>query len=310
MDKTHRPVLKTEVIKNLITKIDGTYIDATYGRGGHSEALLNALNENGRVIALDRDNDAVEDAKLRLGHDKRFQIYRCAFSSLKDITTPLGLEGKVTGILLDLGVSSPQLDTPERGFSFAKDGTLDMRMDQRQALHAREWINSVGESELSDVLKTYGEEKFARRIARAIVSKRREGLINTTKQLADIVAEAHPSWEIGQNPATKTFQAIRIFINQELEELKSCLEQSVETLAPGGRLAVISFHSLEDRIVKRFIRLQSIGETLPKEIPLAYAPGFTPKLKKVGNIVKPSHREIQINPRSRSAVMRIAEKLQ
>lgn len=309
MDKTHRPVLKTEVIKHLVTQIDGTYIDATYGRGGHSQAILHALSENGRLIALDRDHDAVEDATQRLGQDKRFQIYRCPFSSLGEVVAPLGLMGKISGILLDLGVSSPQLDTPERGFSFAKDGTLDMRMDQRQALHAKEWINDVDERELSDVLKTLGEEKFARRIARAIVANRREAPIETTKQLADIVAEAHPSWEIGHHPATKTFQAIRIFVNRELEELTTCLEQCVDALATGGRLAIISFHSLEDRIVKRFIRSQSVGDTLPKEIPITHLPGFTPTLKKVGGIIKPSHREIQINPRSRSAVMRIAEKI-
>lgn len=310
MDYSHIPVLKTEVIKSLVTKENGVYVDGTYGRGGHCEALLNALGETATLIALDRDNDAVEDAKRRFGYDKRFQIYRCAFSQLKEVTTPLGLTGKVSGVLLDLGVSSPQLDIPERGFSFTKDGALDMRMDQRQPLNARDWINTAPEREISDILKIYGEERYAKRITRAIVTARRTTPINTTKELASIVAEAHPSWEIGQHPATKTFQAIRIHVNQELEELERCLEQCLDVLAVGGRLAVISFHSLEDRIVKRFIRQHSIGNPLPKEIPLAHAPDFVPRLKKIGGIIRPSHKEIQMNPRSRSAVMRIAEKLQ
>ncbi len=309
MNDTHQSVLTAEVVKNLVTDIDGIYIDATYGRGGHSEAILHALGPAGKLIAIDRDSEAVEDAKRRLGHDKRFQIYRCAFSSIPDITTPLGLTGKIAGILLDLGVSSPQLDNPERGFSFSKDGALDMRMDQRQALEARSWINAVSERELCDVIKTYGEEKFAKRITKAIVASRRLSPILTTKQLADIVSEAHPSWEIGQHPATKTFQAIRIFINQELDELKICLEKCVDVLATGGRLAVISFHSLEDRFVKRFIRQQSVGNPLPKEIPLSHAPGFSPRLAKIGGVIRPSITEIQANPRSRSAIMRIAEKL-
>ncbi|MBI5448235.1 MAG: 16S rRNA (cytosine(1402)-N(4))-methyltransferase RsmH [Gammaproteobacteria bacterium] len=310
MTQTHFSVLKTEVVNGLLTKKNGTYIDGTYGRGGHSDALLKALDVSGRLIALDRDHEAITDAKRRLGHDKRFEIYHCAFSQLKEVTTPLGLTGKVSGILLDLGVSSPQLDVAERGFSFNKDGALDMRMDQRQEVNAKEWVNAAPEREICDVLKTLGEERYARRIARAIVGARRTAPIHTTAQLAAIVSQAHPSWEIGQHPATKTFQAIRIHINRELEELEKCLEQCLDVLEVGGRLAVISFHSLEDRIVKRFIRQHSVGVPLPKEIPLAHAPGFVQRLKNASGIIRPSQREIQINPRSRSAIMRITEKLQ
>lgn len=306
----HQAVLEAEAVRNLITQEGGIYIDATYGRGGHSKSILEAINENGQLIAIDRDADAVEDAKRRFAYDKRFSIYHAPFSEIAEITSALNLTGKINGVLFDLGVSSPQFDNPERGFSFSKDGMLDMRMDRRQKLSARDWINHATESELSTVFKEFGEEKFARRIARAIVNTRRTQPIYTTAQLASIVSEAHPSWEIGHHPATKTFQAIRIFINQELEELDSALNGALDALSIGGRLAVISFHSLEDRIVKRFIRKQSIGDPLPKEIPLAHAPGFVPRLKKVGGIIKPSYSETHANPRSRSAVMRIAEKLQ
>lgn len=309
-DYLHRPVLESEAIRYLVTDPAGIYIDATYGRGGHSKALLETINEAGRVIAIDRDEEAVEDARKRFAYDKRFKIMHTSFANIKAVAEEVGVTNQVNGILMDLGVSSPQLDNPERGFSFSRDGVLDMRMDRREPLSARDWINSASESDMANVFKTYGEEKFARRIARAIAFKRREQAIYTTAQLASIVSDAHPSWEIGQHPATKTFQAIRIFINKELEQLVSALEQSIDVLAVGGRLVVISFHSLEDRIVKRFIRKQSLGEPLPKEIPLAHAPGFVPKLKKINGIVKANYSETLANPRARSAVMRIAEKIQ
>ncbi|EKD74560.1 MAG: hypothetical protein ACD_44C00400G0002 [uncultured bacterium] len=309
METLHKPVLLNEVLKNLLTQAEGIYLDLTFGRGGHSKAILEKLNKSGKLFAFDKDHEAVEMAVKELGYDKRFQIFHNTFSDLEKIISSLDLKGKITGILLDLGVSSPQLDNASRGFSFNKDGVLDMRMDQRQTLKANTWINTVSESILLDVLKKFGEERFAKRIAHHIVNARRKNPIHTTKELAKIVAEAHPAWEEGQHPATKTFQAIRIFINKELDELNTCLGQASNVLAPGGRLVVISFHSLEDRIVKRFISKNSVGEVLPKEIPLSHAPGFTPTLKKVGKLIRPNHMEVKMNPRSRSAVMRVAEKI-
>src|SRR3990167_7793292 len=276
METLHKPVLLNEVLKNLLTQAEGIYLDLTFGRGGHSKAILEKLNKSGKLFAFDKDHEAVEMAVKELGYDKRFQIFHNTFSDLEKIISSLDLKGKITGILLDLGVSSPQLDNASRGFSFNKDGVLDMRMDQRQTLKANTWINTVSESILLDVLKKFGEERFAKRIAHHIVNARRKNPIHT---------------------------------NKELDELNTCLGQASNVLAPGGRLVVISFHSLEDRIVKRFISKNSVGEVLPKEIPLSHAPGFTPTLKKVGKLIRPNHMEVKMNPRSRSAVMRVAEKI-
>ena len=308
MTDLHQPVLLAEVIENLITSKNGTYLDGTYGRGGHSGAILTVLNNDGRLIAIDKDLAAYEDAKKKFGNDPRFIIKHGSFKMLNELTQELNLTGKIQGILLDLGISSPQVDVSERGFSFSKEGPLDMRMDRTQTLTAKTWINNAPETELRDIIKKYGEERFAHRIARAIDTARLSQPITTTLQLAEIVAEAHPSWEVGQHPATRTFQAIRIFINHELDDLESALHQSLNCLAVGGRLVVISFHSLEDRIVKRFIRKEStLRDELPAEIPVIS--NKQPRLKRIGHAIKPSIKEITANPRARSAVMRVAEKL-
>lgn len=308
MTAMHTPVLLTEAIKALITSPNGIYIDGTYGRGGHTSAILTALSNQGRLIAIDKDLAAVQDAKEKFGTDPRFIIKHGSFAMLREITDNAQVTGQIQGILFDLGVSSPQFDEASRGFSFSKEGPLDMRMDQTQPLNAKDWVNHATESELKQVIQTYGEERFAHRIARAIVHARQLSPITTTHQLASVVAKAHPAWEVGQHPATRTFQAIRIFINHELGDLETGLQQSLDVLSPGGRLVVISFHSLEDRIVKRFIRRESTHtDDLPKEIPIVTTKH--PRLNSIGRKIKPSHKEITANPRSRSAVMRVAEKV-
>lgn len=292
-----------------MTAPDAIYVDATFGRGSHSQAMLNHLSENGRLIAFDKDPEAIVYAKQHI-HDKRFTIFHSSFAHMHIFLNELNVLGKVKGILFDLGVSSPQLDDPERGFSFTRVGKLDMRMDTSQGMDAKEWIAKVDEKELADVLRQYGEEKFSRRIARAIVTARNEIPITMTTQLAEIIKFALPKPKKPQDkhPATRSFQAIRIAINQELSELQQGLAQALEALALRGRLAVISFHSLEDRTVKQFIKRHEKGEELPRGLPVK-GNQFNARLKSVGKPIKPNLKEINDNPRARSAILRIAEKL-
>lgn len=247
----HKPVLLDEAITGLAIKPEGRYIDGTFGRGGHSRAILEKLTTQGRLLAIDKDPAAIEKAQQEFTNDERFILRQGSFAMLGDRVKELGWTGQVDGILLDLGVSSPQLDTPERGFSFLHDGPLDMRMDPQQGISAADWLASAKEQEIVMVLKEYGEERFARRIARAIINTRDESPIRTTRQLASLIAAANPKHEKGKDPATRSFQAIRIFINQELDDIKTCLSQVVDVLKPGGRLVVISFHSRMKRFTRR-----------------------------------------------------------
>jgi 16S rRNA (cytosine1402-N4)-methyltransferase len=299
-----------EALQYLVIKEDGIYLDCTFGRGGHSQGILNLLGQNGRLLAFDRDSDAInsEYAQAMLT-DERFKLRHSCFSQLESIVESAGMAGKIDGILLDLGVSSPQLDNPERGFSFLRDGPLDMRMDGNAGVSAEQWLASVDEKDLVKVLFEYGEEKFARRIARVIVEKRAESPIATTRQLAELIEDAVPIREKHKHPATRTFQAIRIEINSELDELKDVLQQSARVLAPGGRLVVISFHSLEDRIVKRFIRDESGAKYNPGKLPIKEVDIAKGILKKVSKALKADTQEIRQNPRARSAVMRVAERV-
>jgi 16S rRNA (cytosine1402-N4)-methyltransferase len=305
---THQSVLLHESIKGLNIKAGGTYFDGTFGRGGHSQEILNHLNDSGRLFAIDKDPDAIQYAKDHFGLDKRFEIFHGSFAQIREFAKEAGVLGAVDGILLDLGVSSPQLDNPERGFSFMQQGPLDMRMDITQAVSAAKFVNEAEVDEMAFVFRTYGEERFAGRIAKAIVEARKENPITTTLQLAEIVKEANPKWEKHKHPATRVFQAIRIHVNQELTDLSSCLEQCLDVLAPGGRLAVISFHSLEDRIVKQFMRDKEQGQRPPPEVPIRYEEMKT-GFKRVGKAIMPQEVEIKDNVRSRSAVLRIGEKL-
>lgn len=310
----HTTVLLHEAVEGLALKEQGIYIDGTFGRGGHSRLILSKLSPTGRLIGVDRDPGAIAEAEKI--QDPRFQIEHDCFSAIPDICEKYGLTGKINGILLDLGVSSPQLDDAERGFSFMKDGPLDMRMDTTKGLSATEWLAQVNEEDLAWVLKTFGEERFAKRIAAAIVNynksavEKNEEIVNRTLQLAELISHAVPFKDKHKHPATRSFQAIRIFINSELDELERVLRSALTVLAPKGRLSVISFHSLEDRIVKRFIRKQSQGEALPKGLPLREDQIERKRtLKIIGKAIRPSEREIAVNSRSRSAVLRIAEKL-
>lgn len=306
----HKPVMLVEAIDQLAIKEAGTYVDCTFGRGGHSREILNLLGENGRLLALDRDAEAVKsDAAMRLLKDKRFQLRQERFSALEDVVKNEGWLGQVDGILLDLGVSSPQLDSSSRGFSFMQEGPLDMRMDAGSGMPASDWLAKADEKDLAKVLHDYGEERYARRIARAIVAHRNSAPITTTRQLADLIEKAAPAHERNKHPSTRAFQAIRIEINQELEELKRVLEQSLRVLRRGGRLVVISFHSLEDRIVKRFINAESGRKHDPGRLPVKQADIKPGLLKKIGKPLKASEQEIADNPRARSAVMRVAERI-
>ncbi|WP_019865267.1 16S rRNA (cytosine(1402)-N(4))-methyltransferase RsmH [Methylovulum miyakonense] len=306
----HLPVMLAEALEQLAIKENGLYLDCTFGRGGHSQGILGRLGESGRLLALDRDPDAIASVYARqLQSDKRFRLIHSCFSGLKDIATSEQILGQVDGILIDLGVSSPQLDNPERGFSFLHDGPLDMRMDCSVGISAAQWLAKVDEQELVDVLFDYGEEKFARRIARAIVGHRQQTAITTTRQLAKLIEDAVPVREKHKHPATRSFQAIRIAINSELDELKSVLAQALELLKPGGRLVVISFHSLEDRIVKRFFRDESGAKYNPGKFPIKEADITKGVLKKMGKALKAGPEEVARNARSRSAMMRVSEKV-
>jgi len=306
----HLPVMYAEALQQLAIKEDGVYLDCTFGRGGHSQGILDLLGSNGQLLAFDRDGDAINAVCAQaMLLDKRFKLMHSCFSELESIVSSQGLVGRVDGILLDLGVSSPQLDTPERGFSFLRDGPLDMRMDSSSGLSAEQWLFSVDEKDLVKVLFEYGEEKFARRIARAILEQREKSPITTTKQLADLIEDVVPIREKHKHPATRTFQAIRIEINKELDELSTVLDQAIRVLGPGGKLVVISFHSLEDRIVKRFIRNESGAKHNPGTLPIKEVDILKGVLKKAGKGLKASAQEIRENTRARSAVMRVAEKI-
>ena len=301
----HETVLLNEAVDALCCKGDGTYIDGTFGRGGHSRAILSRLGNNGTVIGIDKDPLAIASGEKLSEEDARFSIEHTSFSLMKEVIQT----SHVDGVLLDLGVSSPQLDDPERGFSFMQDGVLDMRMNPGCGQSALEWIASAEEEEIARVLWEYGEERFSRRMARAIVYERAKKPIERTGQLADIIRHANPKWEKHKHPATRAFQAIRIFINREMEDLKQALDVALELLKPGGRLVVISFHSLEDRIVKQFIRKEEKGETveLPRWAAIQTQP-FCSRLRRVGKPVRASEDEVMHNPRARSAIMRVAEK--
>jgi 16S rRNA (cytosine1402-N4)-methyltransferase len=301
----HVAVLAQEAIDALNIRSDGTYVDCTYGRGGHSRLILEKLGAGGRLIAMDRDPEAVEAGKAL--RDPRFVIVRSPFSRVREVLGELGVAG-VDGMLLDLGVSSPQLDDGRRGFSFRSDAPLDMRMDPDRGLSAAEWLAAAEESEIREVIRNHGEERFAKQIAAAIVAARSRGPVDTTRKLAALVADAVPTREPRQDPATRTFQALRIHVNQELEELSVVLPQCVALLGAGGRLVVISFHSLEDRIVKRFMRAQSQADALPARLPVRARDLPQPRMRLVGRAIRAGDRETAVNPRSRSAVMRVAER--
>ena len=296
-----------EVAAALNLRVEGVYVDATYGRGGHTREILAELAPDGRLLAMDRDPRAVAAAEENFGGDPRFLIIRGPFSMLGQHIRRHGLEGKVNGLVLDLGVSSPQFEDAARGFSFTHDGPLDMRMDPDTGVPASVWLSRAGEEELVKVIRTLGEERFAARIARAIVEAVKAGPIETTGQLARIVAQAVPRREKGKHPATRTFQAIRIHINGELDELRAVLPQAVRVLAASGRLVVISFHSLEDRVVKRFMREGARGDRYPPDLPVPQE-ALRPYLRLVGRARHPGAPEIRRNPRARSAVMRVAER--
>lgn len=307
-DHGHIPVLLEQAIEGLHIKPDGFYVDCTYGRGGYSAAILQQLGDVGELLAFDLDPEAVVAGAQRFKSDPRFTIIHSSYARLQQELEDRDRLGHVDGLVLDLGVSSPQLDDPTRGFSFQSDGPLDMRMNNRSGITAERWLKSVNKKDLADVLHNYGEERYANRIASAIVSARKQITIDTTRKLAALVQKVVPTKEQDKHPATRTFQAIRIFINRELQDLKAVLDQVVDALAPGGRLAVISFHSLEDRMVKRFIRNEVKGDPFPRELPVMQEQ-LRPRMKIIEKSLRPDAREIAVNPRSRSAVLRIAEKL-
>lgn len=304
----HQPVMLQEALDALRIKPNGIYVDGTFGRGGHSREILSRLNEQGRLLVLDKDPEAIAAAQQRFGSDPRFKAVQTSFAEVDAVVSQCGFMGKVDGLLLDLGVSSPQLDDAKRGFSFKADGPLDMRMNPDQGMSVSEWLMQASEKDIVDVLREYGEERYARRIARAIVETCKVAPIETTKALAELIARAVPSREKNKDPATRSFQALRIFINQELDDLKRGLSCVLSVLAPAGRLVVISFHSLEDRCVKRFIRDQVRGEVLPAKLPIT-ADMEKRLMRQIGKAQKPTEDEVKLNPRARSAVLRAAEKI-
>jgi len=306
----HITVLLDEAVEGLAVRADGCYLDGTFGRGGHSRLILKQLGSDGRLLGFDKDPLAIATGNALAAEDGRFVVVQRSFAELADELARRELGGKVSGILLDLGVSSPQLDDAERGFSFMHDGPLDMRMNPDAGVSAADFIASAAEEEIARVFKEYGEERFAKRMARAVVARRAEQPFTRTADLAQVLTVANPAWEKGKNPATRAFQGLRIYINNELGDLESGLDAALESLEVGGRLVVISFHSLEDRIVKLFMRKHAKGEMdkLPRDLPII-PKAFEPRLKLIGKPVFASEAELAANPRSRSAVMRIAEKL-
>ncbi len=304
----HVPVLVDEVVRHLAIRADGLYVDLTFGRGGHSRAILERLGPHGRLLAFDRDPEAVAEGTNLVRGESRLLVEQASFGQLRETLTAYQVFGAVDGVVIDLGVSSPQLENPSRGFSFRTDGPLDMRMDPRVSPSAEEWINSAEREEIARVIAQYGEERSARRIARVICAARSQQRISSTLQLANIVEQAVPQRHPGKHPATRTFQAIRIFINNELEELRQCLEQFPDALKISGRLCVISFHSLEDRIVKRYLRDHSRVDPVLACLPVV--PDYAqPRMGLVSRAVHPSEHEVADNPRARSAIMRVAERL-
>lgn len=308
MHALHQPVLLRPVLEALQVIGNGLYIDGTFGRGGHSAALLERLGKDGRLLVFEKDPRAVEFAVRHYGEESRLMMRHGSFVNLGKVVSELEWQGRVNGILFDLGVSSPQLDDARRGFSFQKDGPLDMRMDPAAGMSAAEWLAEAREEQIADVLWRYGEERFSRRIAKAIVQRREQSPLATTSELVAVICSAMPRRDGKKHPATRSFQAIRIHINRELEELETVLPMAVKALAPGGRLAVISFHSLEDRLVKRFVRDQHTGPQLPPDLPVV-PQGWEPLLKRVGKPVRATDEEIALNPRARSAILRVAERL-
>ena len=303
----HQPVLLDEVLEALAIREDGIYLDGTFGRGGHSQKILERLSAHGSLIALDKDPEAVAAGTAKLGADPRFDIIQSSFADMERIVRERGLVQGLDGILLDLGMSSPQLDNPERGFSFMGDGPLDMRMNPLQGVTAADWLAEAPERELSRVFWEFGEERHARRIARSIVMARQHGRLETTGQLARLIEDTIGRREPKKHPATRCFQAIRIHINNELADLAMGLEVAIKLLRPGGRLVVISFHSLEDRLVKRTMREAARPGQVRRNLP--EPPGMSPSLRLIGKAIKPSPAELSANSRARSAIMRIAEKL-
>ncbi|MCH9769361.1 MAG: 16S rRNA (cytosine(1402)-N(4))-methyltransferase RsmH [Gammaproteobacteria bacterium] len=308
MTTAHKPVLLAEAMAGLAIKPQGIYVDATFGRGGHSKEMIEHLGPSGRLLAFDKDPAAILVAEQELGSDSRFEIQHASFAELKNQIEKRGLLGQVNGVLMDLGVSSPQLDQAERGFSFTKEGPLDMRMNPQQGVTAAHWLNSADVEEVSRVLREYGEERHAWRIANAIVDQRQTKPFKTTQDLVELINRVSPTREQSKHPATRSFQAIRIHINRELDELKACLLQCLAVLAEGGRLCVISFHSLEDRIVKQFIHQHATDTQYPPDLPVK-ANELTMPLQKVGKLIRPSVAEVNANPRARSARLRIAERI-
>lgn len=304
----HRTVLLDEAVEALRIAPEGVYVDGTFGRGGHSRAILSRLSDRGRLYAMDKDPQALACARDEFGGDGRLVVVQASFAELGGLVRQWGVAGRVDGVLLDLGVSSPQLDDAARGFSFRNDGPLDMRMDPSQGMSAAQWLAKASDEEIAKVLRDYGEERYAKRIARAIVTERALEPIVTTRRLAEVVARAHPAWEKGKDPSTRSFQAIRIFVNRELEDLQACLAQVHEVLAMHGRLAAISFHSLEDRIVKRFIQREEKPDDLPPDLPIR-GDLFAARFRRVGKAIEPGDAEIDANPRARSAHLRVAEKI-
>ncbi len=307
---SHVTVLLEEAVDALAVQPSGCYLDGTFGRGGHSRLILQRLGANGRLLGFDKDPLAIAAGQALAAEDGRFVVVQRSFADMVQELAALGLDGKVDGILLDLGVSSPQLDDPERGFSFMNDGPLDMRMDPSRGVSAAQWINSAAEEEIARVFKEYGEERFAKRMARAVALRRAEQPFERTADLAKVLTVANPAWEKGKNPATRAFQGLRIHVNSELDDLQRGLQSALDVLAVGGRLVVISFHSLEDRMVKQFLRGQAKGEAdqLPRNLPII-PKIFEPRVKLLGKPQFASDAETRANPRSRSAVMRVAEKL-
>jgi len=301
---SHVPVLLEEAVNALRVREGETYVDGTFGRGGHSQAILARLGVRGRLLAFDQDPAAVSGRALE---DPRLELIHARFSTMQEALAARGIH-QVAGVLLDIGTSSPQLDDAARGFSFAREGPLDMRMDNSRGPTAADFVNRAEESALREVIAEYGEERFAKQVAAAIVAARRVEPIRTTRQLAEIVGRAVRTREPGQHPATRTFQALRIHVNQELEELEVTLPQAAGLLAPTGRLAVVSFHSLEDRIVKNFIRDRSTADRLPRGVPVRAKDLPTPQLTAIGRAIRASEAEVRRNPRARSAVLRVAEK--
>ncbi|PHN65148.1 ribosomal RNA small subunit methyltransferase H [Pseudomonas viridiflava] len=307
---THITVLLEEAVEALALRADGCYMDGTFGRGGHSRLILSHLGPDGRLLGFDKDPQAIATGQTLAAEDGRFVIVQRSFAELGSEAQERGLAGKVSGILLDLGVSSPQLDDPERGFSFMNDGPLDMRMDPTRGISAAEFIATAPAEEIARVFKEYGEERFARRMANAVVQRREVQPFERTADLAEVLKVANPAWEKGKNPATRAFQGLRIHVNNELGDLEAGLEAALDALEIGGRLVVISFHSLEDRIVKLFMRKLAKGEAdnMPRNLPIQYK-AFEPKIRIHGKAQFASDTETKANPRSRSAVMRVAEKL-